>query len=89
MEIIPEIIELMMLCLQSSVQSKKNNVDKETSFELTTEILIVRALERGISLYDFENLTIGMIMDILITYNNENIEDDGIREATQSDFDNF
>jgi len=49
----------------------------------------VRALERGISLYDFENLTIGMIMDILITYNNENIEDDGIREASQADFDNF
>lgn len=30
-----------------------------------------------------------MIMDILITYNNDLVEDDGIREATQADFDNF
>lgn len=49
----------------------------------------MRSLERGLSLYDFENLTIGMILDILITYNNDLIEDDGVREATQADFDNF
>jgi len=56
---------------------------------LSTELLIIRALERGITLSDFDNLTIGMIMDILITGNNERVEDDGIREAGQSDFDSF
>lgn len=62
----------------------------DTSSELSTELLIVRALERGIALSDFDNLTIGMIMDIIITYNNEsNYEDDDTREATQEDFDKW
>jgi hypothetical protein len=61
-------------------------VKDNTSFELSTELLVCRALERGITLSDFDNLTIGMIMDIIITYNNENVEED-TREATQSDFD--
>jgi len=54
-------------------------------------LLIIRALERGITLSDFDNLTIGMIMDILITFNNENISEDeeDIREATQQDFDSY
>lgn len=53
---------------------------------------MVRALERGISLHDFENMTVGMILDYVIVYNNlNNIKDDEeeIKEATQSDFDNF
>jgi len=58
---------------------------------LSTELLIVRALERGITLSDFDNLTIGMIMDILITFNNENYSEDetDIRDAGQSDYDNW
>lgn len=51
---------------------------------------MVRALERGISLSDFNDLTIGMIIDYVITYNNlYNEKDDEVREATQDDFDNF
>jgi hypothetical protein len=65
-------------------------VKNDTSSELSTELLIARALERGITLSDFDNLTIGMIMDIIITYNNEsNSEEDDTREATQHDFDNW
>lgn len=56
---------------------------------MSTELLIIRALERGISLSDFENLTIGMIMDILITFNNENYIDEDIRDASQQDFDSW
>lgn len=65
-------------------------MNNDTSFELSTELLIARALERGITLSDFDNLTIGMIMDIIITYNNENnFEDEDTREATQQDFDSW
>ena len=58
---------------------------------MSTELLIIRASERGITLSDFDNLTIGMIMDILITFNNENYTEDeeDIRVATQDDFDRF
>lgn len=58
---------------------------------MSTDLLIIRALERGITLSDFDNLTIGMIMDILITFNNENMTDevDDTRYATQEDYDNW
>lgn len=52
---------------------------------------MLRAIERGLSLRDFEYLTVTQIMDYIITYNNENSEDseDSERIATQSDFDSF
>ena len=58
---------------------------------MTTEILICRAIERGLSLRDFDNMTVGMIIDLIITYNNLNNKDDEeeVREANQNDFDNF
>jgi len=44
-------------------------------------------------LIDFENMTVGMILDYIITYNNlitkADNEEDEIREATQEDFDKF
>lgn len=55
-------------------------------------MLMVRALERGLTLRDFEDLTVGMIIDYIITYNNLNAnedEEDEVREATQADFDAF
>lgn len=54
---------------------------------------MVRALERGLTLSDFENLTVGMIVDYLTTYNNLNLSEeekqDEVRMATQADFDAF
>lgn len=56
-------------------------------------MLLVRANERGISLIDFERMTMGMILDYIITYNNLNIseedKEESIREANQNDFDSF
>lgn len=51
---------------------------------------MVRALERGLNLEDFEVLTIGMIIGYITTYNecNSNEENDE-RDAEQSDFDVF
>lgn len=54
---------------------------------------MLRAIERGLALSDFENLTIGMIVGYITAYNNERLEteqrEDVVREATQSDFDRF
>ena len=57
---------------------------------MTTERLMVCALSRGLSLSDFENLTIGMIIDFIITHDNMHDDDEETeKEAGQSDFDNF
>ena len=54
---------------------------------------MVRAFERGLSLADFEIMTIGMIIDYVITYNNlqevTDDEEETFREAGQSDYDAF
>ena len=55
---------------------------------------MLRALERGLTLRDFEDLTLGMILDFIITYNNEKLDskdegEDEVRIATQADFDRF
>lgn len=39
-------------------------VDKEA---LSSELILHRAIERGLSAADFENMTIGMIIDFLVT----------------------
>jgi hypothetical protein len=54
---------------------------------------MLRAIERGLTLRDFEYLTLGMILDFIITYNNERLKDDekedSVRMATQADFDRW
>lgn len=51
---------------------------------------MVRSIERGLSLRDFEEWTPGMIIDYIVTYNNLNAdEEDQERDATQADFDSF
>jgi len=54
---------------------------------------MLRAIERGLTLQDFENLTVGMIVGYITTYNNERLEDDErkdvVRIAGQKDFDAF
>lgn len=54
---------------------------------------MLRALERGLCLADFEVLTIGMIMGYIVAYNNERLGEDeiedNVRQATQRDMDAF
>jgi len=53
-------------------------------------LLLLRATELGLSLNDLEQITIGMLYDLLFEKIRDNIEEDNpIRKATQSDFDNF
>lgn len=53
------------------------------------------AIQRGLTLSDFNDLTIGQIVDYCIEYNNSNyVEDeeqqeDTVREATQEDMDRW
>jgi hypothetical protein len=54
---------------------------------------MVRALERGLSLRDFEILTVGMLLDYIVEYDNLNLSDEQMKsaviEAQQSHFDAF
>lgn len=55
---------------------------------------MVRAIERGLVLQDFESLTFGMVLGFITTYNNiydkeEEPEGDKTRTASQADFDRF
>ena len=67
--------------------------DDEAPFELTTELIMLRAIERGLTLRDFNDLTTGMVLGLIVTYNNERLTDgemeDATRQATQVDFDKF
>lgn len=60
---------------------------------MTTEKLTMGAIERGLTLKDFEEMTIGMIIDYVITYNNAHLneedENEEVRLATQADFDRW
>jgi len=54
---------------------------------------MLRAIERGLTLRDFEDLTFGMITGFIATYNNERLTDedreDTVRQAGQAEFDRF
>ncbi len=61
---------------------------------MTTETIMVGALKRGISLNDFNEMTLGMIVGYITEWNNQGLSDDEkeeetIIEATQGHFDSF
>ncbi len=60
-----------------------------------TETILRRLIERGISISDMDEMTLGMALDYLVTCNNEDYEADRkrkngtTRQATQADIDAF
>lgn len=52
---------------------------------------MVRAIERGITILDFNELTVGMIIGYIATYNhiNEKNDETEVIDATQEDYDAF
>lgn len=54
---------------------------------MNTAIYILRALQVGLSIEDIEQLSVGMVYDILTEYGNDSCEYD--QKATQADFDKF
>jgi len=50
---------------------------------------MVRSIEKGLSLRDWDMLTIGQIIDYIIEFNNLNSDEVPVRVAGQKDFDSF
>jgi len=57
---------------------------------------MLRAIERGLTLNDFENLTVGMILGFITTFNNDHLDDEEDEEkedkvimASQEHFDRW
>lgn len=91
-EIIPELHEMIFSSLQPTTKSKSTKKsDNDSDFELTTELLMLRSIERGIPLSDWEIMTVGMIVGYIYEFDNERLdeEDKEAREAGQADFDRF
>ena len=64
------------------MQKKTGNTEEtEEHLEITTEKIILRAIERGLSLKDFEEMTVGMIIDFIVTHNNENLTEEEKEEV--------
>ena len=56
---------------------------------MTTESLMIHAIKRGLLLSDFDELSVGMILDYIIQYDKVYDFDNNIKEAHQSDFNTF
>lgn len=66
---------------------KEEKKTEQTVRELNTPMLILRAVQLGISISDMKYLTIGMVIDMLTESSNDQEEYDKI--ANQEDIDNF
>lgn len=84
-EVLPEILELWGMNLQTEIESKKKL--HRSSREMTTPLFLLRCIEIGISIRDLDLLTIGMVMDIWTEKTNDDVKYQQI--ATQDDFDKF
>ena len=60
---------------------------------MTTESLMIHAIKRGLLLNDFNELSVGMILDYINEYdqifNSKESMDKGVRKAEQFDFNSF
>lgn len=82
---LPKIIELWGLNVQTDVQSKKL---RATDRPMTTPLFLLRCVQLGISIHDLDLLTIGMVNDMYAESGNDDYK--GYKEiATQKDFDAF
>ena len=83
-QILPQIIELWGLNVQTAVQSKKL---RPTERQMTTPLFLLRCVQLGLSIRDLDLLTIGMVNDMYAESSNDEYK---YREiATQADMDNF
>ena len=89
-----QVVELSFSNMQTKIKS--NQVSTSGTREpLTTELLLCHAADRGLSLIDFEHMTVGMVLDYLTLCQNLDIEarnkkpEEPTRQATQADIDAF
>lgn len=83
-QVLPKIIELWGLNVQTDVQSKKLRASER---QMTTPLFLLRCVQLGISIRDLGLLTIGMVNDMFAESRNDEYP---YREiAGQDEFDNF
>ena len=85
-EVLPEILELWGMNLQTEIESKKK-LHRSSRGNDHTVVFSLRCIEIGISIRDLDLLTIGMVMDIWTEKANDDVKYQQI--ATQEDFDKF
>ena len=83
-QILPQIIELWGLNVQTAVQSKKL---RPTERQMTTPLFLLRCVQLGLSIRDLDLLTIGMVNDMYAESGNDDYPYKQL--ATQKDFDLF
>ena len=84
-QVLPKIIELWGLNVQTDVESKKLHA---TDRPMTTPLFLLRCVQLGISSRDLDLLTIGIVNDMYAESSND--EYNGYAQiATQMDFDSF
>ena len=83
---LPKIIELWGLNVQTDVESKKKL--HATDRPMTPPLFLLRCVQLGISIQDLDLLTIGMVNDMYAESSNDEYK--GYAQiATQMDFDAF
>lgn len=84
-QMLPKIIELWWLNVQTTVESKKLHA---TDPLMTAPLFLLRCVQLGISIRDLDLLTIGMVNDMYAESSNDEYK--GYAQiATQRDFDAF
>ena len=84
-QVLPELIELWGLNVQTEIQTKKKL--RATEREMTTPLFLLRCVQLGLSMADLELLSIGLINDMYAESRNDDYNYAEI--ATQEDYDRF
>ena len=84
-EILPQLIDLWGLNVETQVQSKKKH--RPIDRPMTTPLFLLRCVQLGLSMGDLDFLTIGLVNDMFTERENDECHYDVL--ADQSDFDKF
>lgn len=85
-QVLPEIIELWGLNVQTQVESKKL---RATDREMTTPLLLLRTVQLGVQIGEMDLLTIGTINDMYAEMQNDENQRAYSTLASQADMDVF
>lgn len=84
-QILPQLIELWGLNVQTEVESRKK--PRKSEREMTTPLFLLRCVQLGISIADLDLLTIGLVNDMFTERQNDDYPYKEL--ASQEDFDRF
>lgn len=84
-EILPQLIELWGLNIETQVESKKKH--RPIDREMTTPLFLLRCVQLGLGVGDLDLLSIGLVNDMFTERQNDDFKYDTL--ASQDDFDRF